>query len=59
MWRANVGRSQTAPLRIEPELGQRPENGVESSKSESSDVFQEDVDWSQSANGICEGEEEG
>lgn len=58
MWRANIGRSQAAPLRIEPEAGQRPENGVESSKSESCDVLQEDESWSQVANGVRESEEE-
>ncbi len=58
MWCANVGRPKTAPDSIEPDFGQRPENGIESSKSEGCNVLQEDVAASHIANGICEGEEE-
>jgi hypothetical protein len=59
MWRANVGRSQTPILRIEPELGQCAENGVESSSSsDGCDVLQEDVAGSNVANDPYELEEE-
>lgn len=59
MWRANVGRSQAAPFRIEPELGQRPENGIESSaSSDGCDVLQEQVAGSYVANGADEVEVE-
>jgi hypothetical protein len=59
MWRANVGRSETDPLRIEPDFGQRSENGVESSShSDGCDVFQEDVARSNVANDADEVEVE-
>lgn len=51
MRRTNVGRSKTAPLRIEPDFGQRPENGIESSSSsDGCNVLQEDVAGSNVAN---------
>jgi hypothetical protein len=51
MWRANVGRSETPILRIEPELGQCAENGIESSSSsDGCDVFQKQVAGSYVAN---------
>jgi hypothetical protein len=59
MWRANVGRSETAEFRIEPEFGQRAENGIESSSSsDGCDVLQEDVAGSNVANDADEVEVE-
>jgi hypothetical protein len=47
---AAVCRRKHRPLRIEPEVGQRSENGVESSKSDSCDVLHEDISRSHFAN---------
>lgn len=58
MWRTNVVCSKATPDNIKPDFGQRPENGIESSKSEGCNVLQEHVARSQVANGIPEGEEE-
>lgn len=43
-------RSEHAPLRIEPERGQIPENGIESPNSEICAVFHKDVSGSNFAN---------
>jgi hypothetical protein len=50
MPRTDFFRWKHIPLRIEPRLGQTCENGVESWRSESWDVFQEDDCWSYIAN---------
>jgi hypothetical protein len=47
---ADLGRAEQSPLRIEPELGQRPTNEVEASNNEGSDVLHEDVLGSNLAN---------
>jgi len=50
MWCSNGLRRQTSPLSIEPEVGQRPENGIEAPVSESCDVLHEDKLGSHFAN---------
>lgn len=47
---AAVGRREHAPFRIEPEVGQRPENSVEPSNKEPWDVLHEDEARSHFAN---------
>ena len=42
MGSSGIVRAQTAPLRIEPQRGQVPEDAVEPSSSESCDVLHED-----------------
>jgi hypothetical protein len=52
---ADIGRSEQAPLRIEPELGQRPQNSSEtSSRSERWDVLQHDEAGSYFAKHPCD-----
>lgn len=47
MGRANIVRAEHTPLRIEPEFGQRPENGAEVFAGEKSKhVFQQRETWS-------------
>ena len=48
--RANVGRAETRPLRIEPERGQIPENGSEAVSNDGWHVLQEDEPRSHVAN---------
>jgi hypothetical protein len=43
VWRSNVGRSETTPLRIEPQRGKVREDDVESSANERPNVFDEDI----------------
>jgi hypothetical protein len=40
--RADIARSKSLPLRIEPERGKVPENSVQPPAKESCDVFNED-----------------
>jgi hypothetical protein len=39
----DIGRSYSTPLRIEPERGKVPENGVHAPSKETADVLHEDV----------------
>ena len=48
--RSNVGRSKHAPFRIEPHAGQAPENDVNASNKQGSDVLHEDEPGSHLAN---------
>lgn len=48
--RANLGRAEHAPIRIEPERGQVPENVPDSTSQEPWDVLQEDDPGSHLAN---------
>lgn len=48
--RSAVGRRKHLPFRIEPEVGQRSENSVKPSRSESCDVLHEDESRSHLAN---------
>lgn len=50
MRRSNVGRTNASPLRIEPEVGQLPENASEAQGKVPSDVLQQDVSRSHLAN---------
>lgn len=54
VWRAHVGRSETIPLRIEPERGKVGEYSIESANNERCDVFNEHVAGSKNANDACE-----
>jgi len=48
--RADVGRAEHEPFRIEPELGQVPENGLEPASNKSRDVLEKDPAGSNLAN---------
>jgi hypothetical protein len=50
MGSANIGCTEHAPLRIEPEVGQRPENNIKPPASDRWDVLHEDVSRSHFAN---------
>mgnify|MGYP007003532378 CR=1 FL=1 len=50
---AHVGRSKTIPLRIEPEIGQIPENPVDASGNKGSDVLHKDETRLHLANDTC------
>jgi hypothetical protein len=43
VWGTHVGCAETPPFRIVPDLGQRPENTVESPVSKGCDVLHDDV----------------
>jgi hypothetical protein len=51
MGSAKVGRGKHLPLRIIPELGQVPENGIHPSNKQPRDVFHDNVAGSEIANG--------
>jgi hypothetical protein len=55
---SNVGRFEATPFRTVPEVGQRPENGVESASGEGGDVLHEDDVWSHVANDVSHDEPE-
>lgn len=56
MRRAQLGRLEQVPFRIEPVLGQRPENGIEASaRGKAGHVFQEDDAGSRVANRALDG----
>jgi len=52
---ARLLRRKHVPLRIEPDVGQGPENGVKSSRSDPWDVFQEDDTRSNTAKDAVDG----
>lgn len=50
MTRADRGRREHLPFRIEPEIGQSPENDVKPASNKNSHVLHEDVGWLRVAN---------